>query len=118
MDDSGNRSELSDPLSITIDTKSPIFTSSGQFEVVENHGADQVVFTALATDDSDVSYYLKQSLNDDASQFTIHPISGDVRLSHNPDFESQASYGFTVVAEDSAGNNTDLKIQLNVIHYY
>ena len=115
VDDSGNRSELSDPLSITIDTKSPIFTSSGQFEVVENHGADQVVFTALATDDSDVSYYLKQSLNDDASQFTIHPISGDVRLSHNPDFESQASYGFTVVAEDSAGNNTDLKIQLNVI---
>ena len=62
-----------------------------------------------------VSYYLKQSLNDDAAQFTIHPISGDVRLSHNPDFESQVSYGFTIVAEDSAGNSTDHKIQLNVI---
>ena len=114
VDDSGNRSERSDQLTITIDTKSPIFTSSDQFEAVENIGVDQVVAIAEATDDSDVSYYLKQSLNDDASQFTIHPISGDVRLSHNPDFESQVSYGFTIVAEDSAGNSTDHKIQLNV----
>ena len=43
VDDSGNRSERSDQLTITIDTKSPIFTSRDQFEAVENIGVDQVV---------------------------------------------------------------------------
>ena len=115
VDDSGNQSEISDSLLLTIDTTAPNFSSSNQFDVEENVGVDQVVATALASDPSVISYYLKQSLDDDAAQFSIHPISGEILLSHNPDYESKASYALTVVAEDSAGNSTDLKMQLNVI---
>src|SRR5690606_3475249 len=44
----------------------------------------------------------------------IDPSSGAVTLTDNPDFESKASYSFTVVATDAAGNASTKDVTLAV----
>ncbi|WP_032618226.1 cadherin repeat domain-containing protein, partial [Leclercia adecarboxylata] len=45
---------------------------------------------------------------------TIDPISGAVTLTGNPDFENKASYSFTVVATDAAGNHSSQAVTLGI----
>ena len=92
-------------MEITIDTTAPTITSSSSATALdEKTGADQVVYTADSDDVSNVSYSLKSDNGDDADHFTIDSSTGEVSLTDDPDYNVQASYSFTVIAEDDAGN--------------
>ena len=92
----------------------PTFTSLASTPAIaENSGAGQAIYTAEATDDSGVTYTLK-SVGDFAS-FTIDGSTGVVTLIGDPDYESQYSYSFTVVATDGAGNSSEQSVTLPII---
>ncbi|QNP31590.1 cadherin domain-containing protein [Leclercia adecarboxylata] len=104
--------DTSSGLSLIIDTHAPVFSSSSTASVDENIGAGQVVWTAVATDPSPFTYSL--STTGDSALFSINAATGAVTLTGNPDFESKASYSFTVVATDAAGNASSQAVTLAV----
>jgi len=105
-------SDASGGLSLIIDTHAPVFSSATTANVNENIGAGKVVWTAVATDPSQFSYSL--GTNGDSALFSINPSTGAVTLTGNPDFETKASYSFTVVATDAAGNASSQTVTLAV----
>lgn len=110
----GRSSEPSSPLTITIDTTAPLFTSGSTAAAIdENSGAGQLVYTAEASDPSAVRYSLKAGAGDSDS-FSINLDSGAVTLSADPDYESQSTFNFTVVATDAAGNSTEQSVSLAI----
>ncbi|WP_079204027.1 cadherin domain-containing protein [Pseudomonas sp. CC6-YY-74] len=95
-----------------IDTHAPVFTSAANATAIdENSGAGQVVYIAAATDASAKTYSLKAGSD---AGLSINASSGAVTLAGNPDFESKASYSFTVVATDVAGNASEQAVSLNI----
>ncbi|TLU64725.1 cadherin repeat domain-containing protein, partial [Enterobacter sp. MF024] len=104
--------DTSGGLSLIIDTHAPVFTSATAASVDENIGAGKVVWTAVATDPSQFSYSL--STAGDSALFSINASTGAVTLIGNPDYESKASYSFTVVATDAAGNASSQTVTLAV----
>ena len=100
-----------------LDDTAPEFTSSdSDIGIAENSGADQVIYTATAQDvddetDGSVSFSLSPGSDDGLS---IDAISGEVSLTANPDYEAQTQYSFTVIVTDSAGNNEEQSITLNI----
>ena len=79
---------------------SPVFASDAvSLSVDENIDTSVVIHNALATDadGDDLSYSLAP---EDLSEFNIDPVTGEVRFNESPDYESQASYDFTVTASD------------------
>ena len=120
-DAAGNRAEKPVTLAITnVDEVAPIISSSGiATALAENAGGDQRVYTATATDTdfapdlaSSITYSLKP--NGDASDFSINSMTGAVTLKANPDFETKASYSFTVVATDAGRNFTEKTVSLAI----
>lgn len=107
--------DTSSGLSLIIDTHAPVFSSSSTASVDENIGAGQVVWTAVATDPSPFTYSL--STTGDSALFSINAATGAVTLSGNPDFESKASYSFTVVATDAAGNASSQAVTLGINNF-
>ncbi|MBV1928650.1 MAG: DUF4214 domain-containing protein [Gammaproteobacteria bacterium] len=100
-------------IKIDADTTAPAFTSSASASAIdENSGSGQVVYTAKASDENNISYSIKD-LND-GYKFSINPSTGAVTLNSNPNFESKSSYSFSIVATDEAGNNSEKAISLNV----
>ena len=110
----GNTDQQTIELSVTnLDEVAPSITSSDQETVVENSGADQVIYTATADDSADVSDGVVFSLSEGSdAALTIDSVSGAVTLAGNPDFESQQTYAFTVVATDGAGNVSEKPVTL------
>ena len=107
-------SDPSAPLTITIDTTAPLFSSSSTAAAIdENSVAGQLVYTAQASDQSSLSYSLKTDAGDSDS-FSINPGSGAVTLNADPDYETQSSYFFAVVATDTAGNSTEQAVTLPI----
>ncbi len=104
--------DTSGGLSLIIDTHAPVFTSASAASVDENIGAGKVVWTAVATDPSQFSYNLSNT--GDSALFSINASTGAVTLIGNPDYESKASYSFTVVATDAAGNASSQTVTLAV----
>ena len=96
------------------DTTPPVFTSGDTATpIAENSGAGQTVYTAAATDDSlPVTYSLKAT--GDHAAFSINASTGAVTLTANPDYETQASYSFTVIATDAAGNASEQAVTLSI----
>ena len=96
------------------DTTPPVFTSGDTATpIAENSGAGQTVYTAAATDDSlPVTYSLKAT--GDHAAFSINASTGAVTLTANPDYESKASYAFTVIATDAAGNASEQAVTLSI----
>jgi hypothetical protein len=95
----------------TPDSVAPEFVSGESATAVdENSGAAQVIYTALASDENDVTY----SLSGDASGLTIDAVSGEVALLENPDYEARSDYSFTVVATDEAGNSSEQAVSLTI----
>src|SRR5690606_41133902 len=75
------------------------------------------VHTANSTDSGDIStgstsYSLKAV--DDHALLSIDATTGEVTLTGDPDHETQASYSFTVVATDAAGNFSEQAVTLNI----
>ncbi|MGL5599680.1 MAG: cadherin domain-containing protein, partial [Silvania sp.] len=94
----------------------PTITSGATATAInENSGAGQVIYTATANDTADISAGVTFSLKagSDAG-LTIDPVTGAVTLTGTPDFESKASYSFTVVATDAAGNHSDRTVTLGI----
>ncbi|QEP44776.1 cadherin repeat domain-containing protein [Ectothiorhodospiraceae bacterium BW-2] len=113
-DAAGNSSEQSVTLAVNdLDEGAPQFTSGAIADAIdENSGTEQVIYTATATDSGTVTYSLKTG--DDAALFSINANSGEVTLSSNPDYESKASYSFTVIATDDSNNSTEQTVTLNI----
>ncbi len=118
-DTAGNASEQVVTLDVNdLDEVAPTITSGATASAIdENSGAGQLVYTVTSTDGSDVSsgntsYSLKAGA--DAALFSINASTGAVTLTGNPDHESKASYSFTVVATDAAGNASEQVVTLNI----
>ena len=108
-----NFSEQSVTLAISDDLTAPVlFPSGSPFSISENSGAGQVIYTATATDASEVTYTLKSV--DDFASFSIDGSTGVVTLTGDPDHESQSSYSFTVIATDVAGNSSEQSLTLSI----
>ena len=73
--------------------------TEGSLVVDENIDTSVVIHNASATDadSDDLTYSLAP---EDLSEFNIDSVTGEVRFNESPDFESQASYDFTVTASD------------------
>ncbi|MFY9995505.1 MAG: cadherin repeat domain-containing protein, partial [Leclercia sp.] len=116
-DAAGNTSSQTVTLEINnLDEVAPTITSGTTATAIdENSGAGQVIYTATATDTGDISNGVTFSLKagSDAG-LTIDPITGAVTLIGNPDFESKASYSFTVVATDAANNASERAVTLGI----
>lgn len=97
----------------TQDTTAPSITSGATATAIdENSGANQVVYTATATDAGTVTYSLKST--GDHAAFTIDANTGAVSLTANPDYEAKSGYTFTVVATDAAGNISEKAVSLGI----
>ena len=110
-DIAGNISDSSLLLSVVIDTSAPLFSSSQGAVVDENSGADQIVYTAISSDQVNVTYSMAAGSD---SALSVDSSTGEVSLSDDPDEESQASYSFTVVATDVADNTSEQSVTLAV----
>ena len=88
------------------DTESPVIIS-GSFgtNLVENTGANQLVYTIIATDNVGVVNY--ELVGQDASLLSID--DNEVRLIADPDFETKSSYSFGVTAIDLRLNTSSVK---------
>jgi hypothetical protein len=84
--------------------------------VDENSGAGQVVYTATATDDADISQGVTFSLADETQGFSIDASSGAVTTNADfvADYETATSQSFTVVATDGAGNASQQTVSVAV----
>lgn len=115
-DAAGSSAEQAVTLQVTDvfeDVTAPVFTSGATAAAVDEHSAaGQVVYTATATDATSLSYSLKNTA--DAAAFSINSASGAVTLLGSPDYETKASYAFTVVATDRAGNTSEKAVSLAV----
>ena len=78
-------------------------SSSTAEDLLEKSGAGQVVYT-IKSSRTDATYSLGDSA--DSALFTVDAASGAVTLTANPDYGTQSSYSFEVVATDS--NNVSL----------
>jgi hypothetical protein len=103
---------------VDLDDTAPTVTSDSASQVgsiVENTGAGQVVFQAVADDSSDESDGVSFSLTGvDADKFDIDASSGAVTLIADADADAQSQYNFTVVATDAADNSSEISHILNV----
>ncbi|MEG2816193.1 MAG: Ig-like domain-containing protein [Comamonas sp.] len=98
-----------------VDTFAPVFSSGASATATainENSGAGQVVYQAVAMDSNSVHYSL--AAGGDAAAFSINAQTGKVTLTGNPDYETKASYQFTVVATDAAGNHSQQTVTLGI----
>ncbi|MDG2018431.1 MAG: cadherin domain-containing protein, partial [Porticoccaceae bacterium] len=117
-DSEGNRSAKKVVVNVdNADELAPVLTSDASAAVVENSGAEQVVYTATASDaDHGVNNTITYSLSPDSSDgLSIDAASGEVVLAADPDSESQAGYSFTVVATDASGNASEQDVSLIVV---
>ena len=125
-DSSGN---VSDPKTVTLainnlDEIAPSITSADTpISIDENIGAEQVVYTAIADDSTDISAGVIFSLSDDSDPaLSINAVTGEVTLADDPNFEpvnaysdAKTEYTFAVIATDAAGNaSTAQAMTLNI----
>jgi hypothetical protein len=115
---------VSDSQSVSVDINNldevaPTITSDATaIAIDENSGAGQVVYTATADDSLDISngvsfsfvesYGHMNNVTTD-SALSINAETGEVTLADNPDYETQDSYLFAVVATDAAGNTGNMQ---------
>jgi hypothetical protein len=118
-DAANNASEKAVTLAINnLDEVAPTITSSSTATAInENSGVSQVIYTVTSTDTGDaasagVSYSLKEG--GDAALFSINASTGAVTLTANPNFESKASYAFTVKASDGVNTATEKAVSLAI----
>ncbi|MBE0504175.1 MAG: tandem-95 repeat protein [Desulfuromonadales bacterium] len=77
----------------------PIFSSGGTGNIDENALASTVVYSANATGDGTI-YSLKDAIGD-TDLVSINSSTGEVTLNSSANFESKATYNFTVVANNN-----------------
>ena len=96
------------------DVVPPAITSGDVATAIdENSGAAQVIYT-VTSNEVNTTYGLSSQGGDDSGLFTIDVSTGEVTLTGDPDFETNADYTFTVVATDQAGNASEKPITLDI----
>ncbi|MCS5586957.1 MAG: cadherin repeat domain-containing protein, partial [Porticoccaceae bacterium] len=106
-DAAGNASEQAVTLSVTDVDDTLVVTSGASVSVEENSGADQVIYTATADNNADANAtvgFILAAGSDEA--LSIDSAAGKVSLTVDPDYEIQDQYSFTVIATDTAGNES------------
>ena len=112
---SGVSSAMSKPLVVSIDSTAPTFTSSETAPAIdENSGAEQIVHTVEATDQTATTYGLPLENTDDSEHFAIDSTTGELRLLANPNFEAKETYSVVVEALDLAGNRETQSVSLSI----
>jgi hypothetical protein len=112
LDAAGNTlgiTKVNELSSITIDTMKSVFTSPTTVNVEKNTAALTTIYTAVATDDNIVAYTLKSGFQKE--KFTINA-AGELKYK-----EKQTQTGdhkVTIIATDSAGNETEQLITVSV----
>ncbi|MDA7745112.1 cadherin repeat domain-containing protein, partial [bacterium] len=115
-DDQGNSSSQAVTISVNdLDEAAPVITSGAIGASVDENSGSQVIYTATASDNGDVSDGVTFSLAAGSdSALTIDASTGEVTLADSPDHEAQDEYAFTVVATDAAGNSLDQSVTVAV----
>ena len=116
-DAAGNATDQAVALAVSdVDEVAPTITSSATGLVVEDSGANRVVYTVSADDSGDITtnvlVYSLATGSDDA--LSINAETGQITLSDNPKKDVQDTYSMTVVATDSEGNASELLVSLTV----
>lgn len=89
-------------LNLTNVNEAPVITSAATATIAENTPITTAVYTAAATD-VDAGTVLTYSISGtDAALFAINATTGVVTLRAPADFETKASYSFSVTATDNA----------------
>ena len=116
-DAAGNSSEKALTLNIVdLDDSAPTITSGATATSIdENSGTGQVIYTATATDDGDISDGFSFSLKaGGSSDLSIDSSTGAVTLAADPDQDTTPSYAFIVIVTDAAGNMTEKEVTLTI----
>lgn len=102
-----------------LDEVAPTITSAEQASVNENVAAGAVVYTVTSDDTADTSDGVTYSLKpgQDASAFSIDPVTGEVTIKEGPDRESKSTYIFTVVVTDAAGFSSEQTVTLAIENF-
>ena len=93
---------------VNLDETTPTFTSSSTVSVNENQTS---VITAMATDDSSVTYSIEGT---DVSYFNIVSNTGVITFKTNPDYETKSSYSIIVKATDTSNNFSTQNLTVNL----
>ena len=104
------------PNTIAVDDIAPVLIQAVPAAINENSGANQIIYTAVASDSLDatngvVNYSLTGA---DSALLSIDSVTGAVVLTANPNYELKSSYDFTVVASDETGNTSSKALTLNI----
>jgi VCBS repeat-containing protein len=101
---------------IDLNDNTAVISSGATGTVNENADTTTVIYTAAATDADGTSAHntLSYSLTGaDAALLTIDAATGEVRLNASADYETKASYSFTVVASDGTlSSNQDVVVSV------
>ncbi|XP_001377582.1 protocadherin beta-16-like [Monodelphis domestica] len=108
-------------LVVDINDNSPVFAQS-QYEVQipEDSPIDSLVVTVSATDldtgsNGEISYLLIQSSEEITQTFKINPLSGEIRLKRQVDFEIIQSYEVDIEATDGGGLSGKCTVLIHVM---
>ena len=98
-----------------LNDNTPVITSGGSAtSIAENSGSGQKVYTVTASDMDEGSTLTYALAGIDEDDFNIDANSGVVTLKVNPDYETKASYRFSVTASDGKNTSTSQSVNLNV----
>lgn len=103
-------------ITIPVTDVQPVITSGGSVtSIVENSGANQTIYTATATDADPQGGTITFSLAAGSdSAISINSTTGVVTLADNPDYETQTSYSFTVVATNAQNDSASQALTLSI----
>ena len=104
-------------ITITGRNDAPAIASGSTGSIAENTPGNPAIYTVVATD-IDASDVLTYSLANtgDYSYLNINPATGAVTLKMYADYETKASYSFTVVATDAGGLSSSKAVTVSVIN--
>ena len=94
-----------------LDEIAPTFNSSATASLLESTVPNNIVYRAVVDDSSDVSAGVTFQLSGDSDDgLSIDPATGEVTLAPAPNYEEQASYQFTVIADDGINQSRKLLV--------
>ena len=104
-------SDDNNSVNLSIDTTLPRFISGSTATAIDEISQpEQIIYKAIATDNSKITYSIKEDNDDDAVLFSIDSITGEVRLTDYLDDSSKNSYSFAIIATDAAGNSSEFDV--------
>ncbi|MDO9103778.1 MAG: cadherin domain-containing protein, partial [Methylovulum sp.] len=117
-DAAGLTAEKAVVANVTNVNEAPVFTSGSTGSVAENAAIATVIYTAAASDvdAGDTRSYSLKAATGDVALLTINANTGAVTLLSPADFETKASYSFTVVSTDKGGLTAEKAVVANVVN--